>query len=119
MILSDLQVQSSGQNAAVSQLMPLLQYSKLRQQALTSISDVLTISSSEPHSSGPVSTDNAEFDHTESREVHGYIHQAGLASTTKQLKREGSRTRLRVSFRLPTWLCSRIWEVTMTTTQFG
>jgi len=113
MILGVLQAQSSGQNAVVSQLMLILQSLTLPQQSIASVSDDFILNSSESRSRGPA------LDHTESKDGHKYIHQAGRAPKTKQFKRNNSRTRLRASFRLLTWLCSRVWEAAMTTTQCG
>jgi hypothetical protein len=112
-LLRGLQAQVSAGNASISQQLTLLtQFSTSQQQPYMCISETQTTTANEL-----MSARSHDFDTAEKSDGLERVSQCNRSLPVKQVKRKNGKTRFRASFRLPTWLCRRVWEFTVTHAQ--
>jgi hypothetical protein len=108
-LLQGLQAQVSAGNASISQQLTLLsQFSTSQRQPYTIISEAQTTTASEL-----MSLRSHDFDTAEKSDGLERVSRCNHSLPARQGKRKNSKTRFRASFQLPTWLCRRVWELTV------
>lgn len=114
-LLRGLQADVSASNADISQQLRLLHQPSTppeRSQLVTSNAHPTTANKT-------VLTNFHNIGTSEISTGHEHTNQCGSPVPARPLKRRNSKVRLRVGFSLPVWLCSRIWDFTLTATQCG
>jgi len=112
MIQRGFQSQEIVQAATFSQLTCFLQPLIQHQQPLTNLSNVSAHQAQQPEPQDLVALENAQANDTPADTNH-----RNRPLTVRRGRRKHSQTRFRTSFTLPNWLCSRVWEIAMTTSQ--